>query len=88
MTAIFEVTIVRGRERGDIPADVDARRVAGGVLVHMEGLMVVAKATRNSAVLNDLGPFVAKLLEGDLAPSPRKSAPPRRGPKPRRQAQQ
>ena len=88
MTAIFEATIVRGRERREIPADVDARRVAGGVLAHMEGLMVVAKATRNGAVLNDLGPFVAKLLEGDLAPSSRKSAPPRRGPKPRRQAQQ
>ena len=87
MAAIFEATIVRGRTRGELPDDVDARRVAGAVLAHMEGLMVVAKATRNGRVLNDLGPLVAKLLEGDTAPPSRKAAAPVRGRKPSRQAQ-
>ena len=73
MTAIFEATIVRGRTRGEVPDDLDVRRVAGAVLAHMEGLMVVAKATRNGAVLNDLGPLVARLLEGESAPSSRKA---------------
>ena len=67
MTAMFEATIVRGRERGELAPDIDAHQVAGAVLAHMEGLMIVAKASRNGAVLNDLGPFVAKLLDGEVA---------------------
>ena len=60
--------------------------MAGGVLAHMEGLMVVAKATRNGAVLNNFGPVVAELLEGDIAPTRRKSPAPGRNPNLRRQA--
>lgn len=86
MTAIFEATIVRGRERGELSLDIDARHVAGAVLAHMEGLMVVAKATRNGAVLNDLGSFVTQLLGSEVAPTRRSRAVPGPGPKPRRQA--
>lgn len=85
MAAVFEATIERGRARGEVPANIDARRVAGAVLAHMEGLMIVAKATREGVVLNDLGPFVAKLLEGEAAPTHRQSATSERVPKPRRQ---
>lgn len=87
MTAIFEATIVRGRERGELASNIDARHAAGAVLAHMEGLMIVSKATRNGAVLNDLGSFVAKLLDIDPAPPLPDSAALIRGPKPRRQAQ-
>ena len=52
----------------------------------MEGLMVVAKATRNGAVLDNLGPAVAELLESDIAPTCPKLPAPGRDPKLRRQA--
>ena len=62
MTAVFQATIERGKKRGDVESSVNSRQVAVHVLAHMEGLMIVAKATRNPDVLEQLGPMVARML--------------------------
>ena len=62
MTAVFQTTIERGQRRGEVAAACNAPKVAVQVLAHMEGLMIVAKATRNPGVLQQLGPVVERLL--------------------------
>ena len=63
MTAVFQSTIERGQVRGEVGSAVNPRKVALHVLAHMEGLMIVAKATRNPGVLEQLGPVVAQMLQ-------------------------
>lgn len=62
MSDRFEAVIRRGQARGELPADLDAAAGARRVLAHMEGLMVLAKAAQDPALLEDLGPAVARLL--------------------------
>ena len=63
ITAVFQAAIERGQRRGEISSVCDARKVAVRVLAHMEGLMIVAKVTRNPGVLEQLGPVVEQLLQ-------------------------
>ena len=63
MTALFQSTIERGQSSGEIASSVNPHKVALHVLAHMEGLMIVAKATRNPGVLEQLGPVVAQMLQ-------------------------
>ena len=63
MTAVFQSAIERGQSRGEIAASVNPHKVALHVLAHMEGLMIVAKATRSPSVLAQLGPVVAQMLQ-------------------------
>ena len=62
MTAVFQTTIERGKKCGDVESSVNSRHVALHVLAQMEGLMIVAKATRNPDVLEQLGPMVVRML--------------------------
>ncbi len=62
MAAIFATAIAAGIERGELAADLDPTGAADAVLAHVQGLMVLAKARNDPALLGRLGDDTARLL--------------------------
>ena len=51
---VFAGAIAAAKEVGELPADLDATDVAEAILVHLEGLFVIAKARNEPAVFERL----------------------------------
>ncbi len=64
---VFARAIVRARDVGELPADLDATDLAEAILAHLEGLFVLAKAGNEPAVFERLPRDVGRLAA--LAPS-------------------
>lgn len=62
MVGDVEESLERGIASGELPASLDANAGATDVITHMQGLMVLAKATRDPAPLATLGSTAARLL--------------------------
>ena len=62
MTARFEELIARGQLTGEVTAGIDASDLALAMVAHMEGLMVVAKATGDPTVIRRLTTAARSLL--------------------------
>ncbi len=70
MRAIFAAAIRRGIDRGELDPDVDPETGALGLCAHMEGLMVLAKASGDPRVITRLAPDARRLLGLRATPSP------------------
>ncbi|MEM8922788.1 MAG: hypothetical protein AAGD35_04735, partial [Actinomycetota bacterium] len=68
MIAIAASAIGRGVGSGELDPRTDPVAAATDVIVHMEGLMVLAKAHRRPALLRNLGPTIARLLAIQIDP--------------------
>ena len=62
MVSIVASSVQRDVDRGSMPADVDARRVADDVVALMEGRMLLAKTRRDPELLAGLGAACRPLL--------------------------
>jgi len=56
------LAIIRSIELGEINPTTNVDRAARGVVAHMEGLMVSAKARHDPDLLRELGPTIRRLL--------------------------
>lgn len=62
MTAAVAEVIERAAARGELASDLDPAAAATGIVAHMEGLMVLAKARRDPDLVRGLGAAARRLV--------------------------
>lgn len=62
MRLVIEGSIVAGIGSGELSSELDPQQASFEIIVHMEGLMVVAKARQDPQVLSRLGDAARRLL--------------------------
>jgi TetR/AcrR family transcriptional repressor of nem operon len=60
---MFQMALQRGKEQGELPAVRDPRAVARFLYSSLQGLLLVAKATRDRKVLNDVVKVTLSVLD-------------------------
>ncbi|MFN0092190.1 MAG: TetR family transcriptional regulator C-terminal domain-containing protein [Acidimicrobiales bacterium] len=62
MAATFAIAIEAGQTSGELAADVDPTAIALTLLAQMEGLLLLAKAKRDPAIVSTFGATAERLL--------------------------
>jgi TetR/AcrR family transcriptional repressor of nem operon len=60
---MFQLALQRGKQQGELPTVRDARAVARFLYSSLQGLLLVAKATRDRKVLNDVVKVTLSVLD-------------------------
>lgn len=75
MCALFAAAIAEARDQGEVPFDLDPAQGAEALCAHMEGLMILAKAQEDPAVIRRLSTDARRLLAIQAAPTRRRARP-------------
>ena len=59
---VFATAITAAKEAGELPGDLDADDLAEAILVHLEGLFVIAKARNDAGVFERLPRDIRRML--------------------------